>query len=254
MCALESVTVENYLKAIYQLSDVAGRRGSDGRVGPPLSITPGSVTLMLQRLAESGLVKYAAHQGVRLTKKGQSAAIRVVRNHRLLESFLVSTLGMPWDEIHAEAEALEHAVSDRLAARIDEYLGHPDRDPHGDPIPDSDGKLRTREGTPLGQLPGKHPLRAAAGARSLARVSPLSSRGRTDRRRRGAIGGKPAFGGDRHRPDGRTLDQLEPGNGRADSRSATGSWRRIAAQFFAGVPPIRAADPLTRLKSASIIA
>ncbi len=153
MCALESVTVENYLKAIYHLSDAPDSAVATGELARLLALTPGSVTLMLQRLAESGLVKYAAHQGVRLTKKGQSAAIRVVRNHRLLESFLVSTLGMPWDEVHAEAEALEHAVSDRLAARIDEYLGHPDRDPHGDPIPDSDGKMRTREGTPLADCP-----------------------------------------------------------------------------------------------------
>ncbi len=153
MCALESVTVENYLKAIYHLSDAPGGTVATGELARRLALTPGSVTLMLQRLAESGLVKYAAHQGVRLTKKGQSAAIRVVRNHRLLESFLVSTLGMPWDEVHAEAEALEHAVSDRLAARIDEYLGHPDRDPHGDPIPDADGKMRTREGAPLADCP-----------------------------------------------------------------------------------------------------
>jgi DtxR family Mn-dependent transcriptional regulator len=155
MCALESVTVENYLKAIYHLSDVPDSAVATGELARRLALTPGSVTLMLQRLAESGLVKYAAHQGVRLTKKGQSAAIRVVRNHRLLESFLVNTLGMPWEEVHAEAEALEHAVSDRLAARIDEYLGHPDRDPHGDPIPDSDGKMRTREGTPLADCPVK---------------------------------------------------------------------------------------------------
>lgn len=149
MCALQNVTVENYLKAIYQLSEAPDGAVATGELARRLAITPGSVTLMLQRLAESGLVKYAAHQGVRLTKKGQTAAIRVVRNHRLLESFLATTLGLPWDEVHAEAEALEHAVSDRLVARIDEYLGHPDRDPHGDPIPDTDGKFRAREGTPL---------------------------------------------------------------------------------------------------------
>jgi len=155
MCALNSATVENYLKAIYQLSDDPGSAVATGELARRLTITPGSVTLMLQRLAESGLVKYASHQGVRLTKKGQTAAIRVVRNHRLLESFLANTLGMPWDEVHAEAEALEHAVSDRLVARIDEYLGHPDRDPHGDPIPDSDGTMRAREGTPLADCPPK---------------------------------------------------------------------------------------------------
>ncbi len=145
---MESVTVENYLKAIYQLSDAQGGVAT-GELARRLKITPGSVTLMLQRLGESGLVRYAAHQGVRLTKKGEKVAIRVVRNHRLLESYLTYTLGLPWDEVHEEAENLEHAVSDRLMARIDEYLGHPDRDPHGDPIPDTDGKMRTREGTPL---------------------------------------------------------------------------------------------------------
>lgn len=145
---MESVSVENYLKAIYQLSHARGGAAT-GELARRLEITPGSVTLMLQRLAEAGMVKYAAHQGVRLTKKGHKVAIRVVRNHRLLESYLTTTLGLPWDEVHEEAENLEHAVSERLMARIDEYLGHPDRDPHGDPIPDTDGKMRTREGTPL---------------------------------------------------------------------------------------------------------
>ena len=121
---MESVTVENYLKAIYQLSDASGG-ASTGELACRLKITPGSVTLMLQRLDKAGLVKYAAHQGVRLTKKGQRAAIRVVRNHRLLELYLTNTLGLPWDEVHEEAENLEHAVSDQLMARIDEYLGHP---------------------------------------------------------------------------------------------------------------------------------
>ncbi len=151
---MESVAVENYLKVIYQLSDASGSAPT-GELARRLKITPGSVTLMLQRLGEGGLVKYAAHQGVRLTKKGEKAAIRVVRNHRLLELYLVQTLGLPWDEVHEEAENLEHAVSDRLVARIDEYLGRPDRDPHGDPIPDADGKMRTREGTPLADCAAK---------------------------------------------------------------------------------------------------
>jgi DtxR family Mn-dependent transcriptional regulator len=151
---MESSTAENYLKAIYQLSDTPGSVAT-GALARRLKITPGSVTLMLRRLAESGLVKYAAHQGVRLTRKGQKAAVRVVRNHRLLELYLTTTLGLPWDEVHEEAENLEHAVSDRLMARIDAYLGHPDRDPHGDPIPDADGKMRTREGTPLAECPAE---------------------------------------------------------------------------------------------------
>jgi DtxR family transcriptional regulator, Mn-dependent transcriptional regulator len=151
---MESVTVENYLKAIYQLSDGSGSSAT-GELARRLKITPGSVTLMLQRLAEGGMVKYAAHQGVRLTKKGEKVAIRVVRKHRLLELYLTRTLGLPWDEVHEEAENLEHAVSERLVARIDHYLGYPDRDPHGDPIPDADGKMRTREGTPLADCPAE---------------------------------------------------------------------------------------------------
>jgi DtxR family Mn-dependent transcriptional regulator len=154
---MESIAVENYLKAIYQLSD-ASRGAPTGELARRLKITPGSVTLMLQRLDEAGLVKYAAHQGVRLTKKGEKVAIRVVRNHRLLELYLTRSLGLPWDEVHEEAENLEHAVSNRLVARIDEYLGHPDRDPHGDPIPDADGKMRTREGTPLAECAATTPF------------------------------------------------------------------------------------------------
>ncbi len=176
---MESVTVENYLKAIYQLSDASGGAPT-GELARRLKITPGSVTLMLQRLAEAGLVKYAAHQGVRLTKKGQRVAIRVVRNHRLLELYLTNTLGLPWDEVHEEAENLEHAVSDRLVARIDEYLGHPARDPHGDPIPDADGKMRTAEGTPLAECAVEDPVRALACAGSVARFSSLPPRWRFD--------------------------------------------------------------------------
>jgi DtxR family transcriptional regulator, Mn-dependent transcriptional regulator len=166
---MESVTVENYLKAIYQLSDDSGSSPT-GELARRLKITPGSVTLMLQRLAEGGMVKYAAHQGVRLTKKGEKVAIRVVRKHRLLELFLTRTLGLPWDEVHEEAENLEHAVSERLVTRIDDYLGHPDRDPHGDPIPDADGTMRTREGTPLAECAARSLSPAVSGAFVLLRV------------------------------------------------------------------------------------
>jgi DtxR family Mn-dependent transcriptional regulator len=147
---MESITVENYLKAIYQLSGTAESGGAaTSGLARCLNVTSGSVTLMLQRLAELGLVDYEAYRGVRLTKKGERIALRIVRNHRLIELYLTNTLNLPWDEVHEEAENLEHSVSDRLVDRIDEYLGHPDRDPHGDPIPDATGKFRTREGTPL---------------------------------------------------------------------------------------------------------
>ena len=108
---------------------------------------------MLQRLAETGLAEYSPHQGVRLTPDGLQLALRIVRRHRLLEIFLSRTLGLGWDEVHAEAEHLEHAASDWLVDRIDAYLGYPERDPHGDPIPDAAAPLRAAAGVPLADCP-----------------------------------------------------------------------------------------------------
>lgn len=148
--ALESHTVENYLKAIYQISQESqSAAAATGEVARRLEVTPGTVTAMMQRLAESGYVKYKSHQGARLTPTGNQLALRVLRRHRLVELFLAQTLGLSWDEIHAEAENLEHAVSDHLVDRIDQFLGYPNRDPHGDPIPDANGALRASAGDPL---------------------------------------------------------------------------------------------------------
>ncbi len=147
---MESHTVENYLKAIYQISNgVPSAPAATGEVARRLEVTPGTVTAMMQRLAESGHVIYRSHQGARLTESGNKLALRVLRRHRLVELFLAQTLGLSWDEIHAEAENLEHAVSDHLVDRMDQFLGFPDRDPHGDPIPDANGALRARPGEPL---------------------------------------------------------------------------------------------------------
>jgi DtxR family Mn-dependent transcriptional regulator len=147
---VESIKVEDYVKAIYQASGGAENgTASTGEVAELLHVTPGSVTTMLQRLAESGLVKYQAHRGAKLSAAGRRLALNVMRRHRLVELFLVKTLGLTWDEIHEEAENLEHAVSERLIDRIDKHLGYPDRDPHGDPIPNPDGSLRTTPGEPL---------------------------------------------------------------------------------------------------------
>ena len=147
---LESLRVEDYVKTIYQVCSEAGSpTAATGEVARRLGLTPGSVTSMLQRLGEADLVIYQAHRGVRLTPAGEQLALRMLRRHRLVELFLSTTLGLPWDEIHAEAENIEHAVSDRLIDRIDEYLGHPERDPHGDPIPDAGGRLRAAHGEPL---------------------------------------------------------------------------------------------------------
>lgn len=143
---------EDYLKALYSICEENREEAaSTGDVAQRLGLTPGSVTGMLQRLERAGLVDYAPHQGARLTSSGRKEALRIVRRHRLLELFLVESLGMPWDEVHEEADLLEHSASDRLIDRIDKHLGHPDRDPHGDPIPDTQGNVVAIEAEPLVQ-------------------------------------------------------------------------------------------------------
>lgn len=144
---LPSSTVENYLKAIFQ-AQVPLERRTDlvpmGQLAAALGVVPGTATTMVKTLAESGLVKYEPYAGVRLTPAGEKLAALVVRRHRLIELFLVQIMGMSWTEVHEEAELLEHAVSDRLIERIDEMLGRPNADPHGDPIPTSEGVLERR--------------------------------------------------------------------------------------------------------------
>ena len=133
-----SVAVEDYAKAIYALA----RRG-DGSVttnalAERLGVTSGSVSAMLRKLAEEGLARHEPYQGVQLTAEGERVALSVMRHHRLLELYLVEHLGVSWDRVHEEAEALEHVISEDLEARIAAKLGHPTHDPHGDPIPDAD--------------------------------------------------------------------------------------------------------------------
>src|SRR5262249_31767276 len=135
---LPSSTVENYLKAIYQgqAALTAGvRLVSMGHVAAALGVTPGTATTMVKALAESGLAEYEPYSGVRLTAAGEKLAGLVLRRHRLVELFLVQVMGMSWAEVHDEAEQLEHVVSERLIERIDDMLGRPTHDPHGDPIP-----------------------------------------------------------------------------------------------------------------------
>ena len=142
---LPSSTVENYLKAIYlgaaALPDDQ-RLLPMGQLASSLRIAPGTATTMVKTLAESGLVEYEPYSGVALTAAGEKLAALVVRRHRLIELFLVRVLGFGWDEVHDEAEQLEHVVSERLIDRIDEMLGRPAADPHGDPIPNSEGMFR----------------------------------------------------------------------------------------------------------------
>ena len=141
---LPSQTVENYLKTIF-LAQI-GDPSSDalvpmGQIAGALGVVPGTATTMIKALAESGLVRYEPYMGVRLTPAGEKLAGLVLRRHRLIELFLVKVLDMSWAEVHDEAERLEHAVSERLIDRIDDMLGRPAVDPHGDPIPSAEGRV-----------------------------------------------------------------------------------------------------------------
>ena len=149
---MTSLTVENYLKTTL-LTGL--KTGSDwvttGQLASAMSVAPGTVTAMLKTLAESGHADYRPYEGVRLTEVGRAVAIRMLRRHRLIELFLVKTLNLDWDQVHEEAENMEHAVSDHLVDRMDEFLGRPSTDPHGDPIPSADGAMRgnTEQAVPL---------------------------------------------------------------------------------------------------------
>lgn len=148
---MPSLTVENYIKAIYQVCQSGEGQAATGQLASALGVSPGTVTSMLKTLSEGKLVTYTPYEGVRLTSAGTALALRVVRRHRLIELFLVKTLDLNWDEVHEEAEHMEHAVSDRLIDRIDSFLGHPEADPHGDPIPSSDGTLRVPKSCSLAE-------------------------------------------------------------------------------------------------------
>ncbi len=154
-----SLTVENYLKAIFQLADGEQAQVSTGRIATALNVAPGTVTSMLKTLAEGKLATYKPYEGVELTPAGRALALRVIRRHRLIELFLVQTLNLTWDEVHEEAEDMEHAVSDWLVDRIEEHLGHPRFDPHGDPIPTADGAINSAETRSLAEVPSGQQFR-----------------------------------------------------------------------------------------------
>lgn len=149
---MPSLTIENYVKTIYQICSRHEKPAATGQLAEELDVLPGTVTSMLKTLSEAGLAEYRPYEGVQLTEAGRSLALRVLRRHRLIEQFLVKTLDLTWDEVHEEAENMEHAVSDLLIDRIDEYLGFPESDPHGDPIPRSDGTVAAPQGKTLPEL------------------------------------------------------------------------------------------------------
>jgi DtxR family transcriptional regulator, Mn-dependent transcriptional regulator len=145
--------VEDYAKAIYAAQGVDGEAASTNAIAERLGVTAGSVSTMLRKLAELGLVAHEPYRGVRLTADGRRLALEVIRHHRLLELFLVEVLDVPWDRVHDEAEVLEHVLSEELEGLIAAKLGNPTIDPHGDPIPTTDFTIAEPDTQPLAGLP-----------------------------------------------------------------------------------------------------
>ena len=152
-----SSSVGDYIKAIWELGGVGSASTKD--VADRLLVSPASVSNMFVRLQEIGLAEYERYQGASLTERGRVEALRLIRRHRLIETFLLEHLGYDWQEVHDEAERLEHAVSDGFTERLAQLLGHPDRDPHGDPIPSAEGTLEADDSFTLSQAVAGQRLR-----------------------------------------------------------------------------------------------
>jgi DtxR family transcriptional regulator, Mn-dependent transcriptional regulator len=142
---VHSFTEENYIKAIYKLSDNGTQEVNTNAIAEALDTKAASVTDMLRKLSAKGIADYVKYRGVTLTKKGERVALQIIRKHRLWEVFLVEKLKFNWDEVHDVAEELEHINSDLLIKRLDEFLGYPKFDPHGDPIPSEDGEMNMKQ-------------------------------------------------------------------------------------------------------------
>lgn len=147
-----SSSTQDYLKSIWALAEWTDRPVTSAQLAERLSLRPSTVSDAVRKLGAQGLVLHAPYGDIELTELGRRYAIAMVRRHRLIETFLVHTLGYRWDQVHDEAERLEHAVSDFMIDRIDELLQHPSRDPHGDPIPRPDGSIRSPRAVPLAEI------------------------------------------------------------------------------------------------------
>jgi len=157
-----SSTVEHYLRRLYlEQQGSPGELVPMGRLAAAMGVVPGTATAMVRGLSEAGQVEYEPRGGVRLTPRGERLALDVLRRHRLVELFLVKVLGLDWSVVHEEADALEHALSDRVLDRIDALLGHPSADPHGDPIPTRQGQVAEPRRLSLADCPVGVPLRIA---------------------------------------------------------------------------------------------
>ncbi len=156
---MTTISRENYLKRVFLLQQEHRQAVPMGALATSLGVASASVTGMVKSLVDRGLVRYEPYVGVSLTDEGQRLALDVIRRHRLIELFLVKTLGIDWSQVHDEAELLEHAISDRLLDRIDAYLDHPSADPHGDPIPEANGKVRMTRFKSLSEFQSPQKLR-----------------------------------------------------------------------------------------------
>lgn len=215
-----SISVGNYLKAIWEAAEEEAASTKD--VAERLSISKASVTNMFGRLREMGFVEYERYRGASLTEEGLSEALRLVRRHRLIETYLLKQLGYAWEEVHEEAEKLEHAVSDRFTERLAELLGHPDHDPHGDPIPAVDGTMEPDGSFPL--------VAAAVGRRVLiARVDHETAPLLTYLGERGLVPGRTLAVGEVRALDG--VVTVEDEGGRAHSLGPS-----LAAAIFVRNP------------------
>jgi DtxR family Mn-dependent transcriptional regulator len=234
--------VEDYLKTIFEI-EVADAAGSGRRDHPPvagtneiaqaLRIAPASVTGMLRRLAEQGLISYERYRGVRLSEAGRRAALRTIRRHRVIEAYLTSALGYPWDRVHEEAERLEHAASDELIDRMAAAIGEPTTDPHGAPIPTRDGTLDARPLLALVDVDVGHVVRIRmVGDRDPERLRYLAELGVTPGADVQVVARAP-FGGPitlRIVREGNEGSRVTGRSGRSDRESAIGP--SLAAQVF----------------------
>lgn len=149
---MHTYTEENYLKAIYKLSEQDQEEVTTNAIAELLKTKSSSVSDMLRKLAEKGLIHYTKYRGVSLTEEGRRIAVRIIRKHRLWEVFLVEKLGLGWEEVHPMAEELEHIDFERLIERLDAFLGYPKYDPHGDPIPNASGEMEASPAVPLSEV------------------------------------------------------------------------------------------------------
>ena len=190
-----SEAVQDYAKAIYSLHERSGEPASTSAIAERLGVSAASASAMVKRLESLGLVRREPYHGVELTPVGERVALEVIRHHRLLELYLAEALGMPWDQVHEEAEVLEHAISPELSELIARKLGNPTHDPHGDPIPTADGEIEARRTRALSDLdPGEHGSFTRVSDSDPEMLRYLSSRG-IERGAEIEVVGREPFGG-----------------------------------------------------------